>query len=613
MASSAFKSTTKRASIGGSSSDDTIRRSIRRSRSLSRLSNPIALEPETETDYDKNAPRDKFVNTTRGSATMSFPEISLDDLALELFSSSSMNDNESDGVVVERKEREGRSVSRRGEVGRWASDTASSRRKGRSVSRTRGDVVPNGSASGVKNVISSDAGSRRRRSLSVAARTRGDVSSSAASGAKNIISSETSSRRRRSLSVAKFQISDSESEVDHSRKLSNHVVKAPFNGNCQMSSAQKSTASSTRRLGRSQSHKDFSLLHDGYSSQSSALTDEESKDFHFGKNGFEKIIRAVHSQKAEHPIKDVADGGLYEAMRKELRSAVQEIRTELHQTMGRNQTALANGDFLRSDHDFSRITDNYATKLEQLEKHKQDLLTEMLLEEQRGQEVSKMVKELPCSRTSAVAEKKPSRVRKKSRDRSGVSTKLIEEAERYFEDFICNIEDTDISSFDGERSDGSSTLGGKMKEIDATIRDTETYKTHTGFTSHPTVEMDGVIFPWLQWGTSPDGKNKAQSLVTPKPIQRNSEKDMVSLSESSSHYISSHGSWSPGLFDSPLVAKRENACKTTQVTDDCISSRIDMDEYLKLRNNEELLFEMYRQRNKINSGGMLLCTGAGFY
>ncbi|GFP85045.1 putative late blight resistance protein homolog r1b-14 [Phtheirospermum japonicum] len=527
MASSAFKSTTKRASIGCSSSDDSGRRSLRRSRSLSRFSHPIAPEPETETDYNNNVPRGKFVNTTRGSTTTSFPEISLDDLALELFSSSSKNDNESDGVVVERKEREGRSVSRRGEVGRWASDTASSRRKGRSVSRNRGDVVPNSSASGGLNSILSDAGSRRRRSLSVA-RTRGDVaSSSAASAAKNVISSDMGSRRRRSLSVAKFQISDSESEVDHSRKLSNRVaVKAPFNGNCQLSSAQKSTASSTRRLGRSRSHKDLSLLHDGYSSQSSALTDEESKDFHFGKNGFEKIIRAVHAQKAEHPTEDVANGGLYEAMRKELRSAVQEIRTELNQAMGRNQTALASGDCLRSDQDFSRITDKYATKLEQLEKHKQDLLTEMLLEEQRGQEVSKMVKELPYSRTSAVAEK-PSRARK--------------------------------------------------------------------------------------WETSPDGKNKAQSPVTPKSLQRNSEKDMVSLSGSSSHYISSHGSWSPGLFDSPPVIKRENACKTTRVADDCISSSFDMDEYLKLRSNEELLFEMYRQRNRINSGGMLLCTGGGFY
>lgn len=163
MATSAFKSTTKRASIGGS--DNPSRRSLRRSRSHSRFSHPIAPEPEA--DYNKNVPRGKFVNTTRGSASP-FPEISLDDLALEFFSSSSRNDNESDGGVVDQKERQGRSVSRRGEIGRWASDTVSSSRKGRSVSRTRGDIASISSASGAKKVISSDAGSRRRRSLSVA-------------------------------------------------------------------------------------------------------------------------------------------------------------------------------------------------------------------------------------------------------------------------------------------------------------------------------------------------------------------------------------------------------------------------------------------------------------
>ncbi|KAL6518031.1 hypothetical protein OROMI_033732 [Orobanche minor] len=558
MASSAFKSATKRASIGGSSSEDSSRRTLRRSRSLSRFSDPIAPEPETETDYSKIVPRGKFVNTTRGS-TMAFPEISLDDLALELFSSSSKNDNESDGVVVDRKERERRSISRRGEIGRWASDTASSRRRGRSVSRTRGGDV---------------------------------VSSSSASGAKKVIPSDGGSRRQRSLSLAKFQISDSESEVDRSRNLSNRAtVKASSNGNCHMSSAAQNTiASSTRRLGRSRSHNEFSQLHDGYSSHSSGPTDEESKVTHVGKNGHEKIIRAVYAQKAEHPTEDVANGGLYEAMRKELRYAVEELRTELNQAMGMNQKALAGGDCLRSDHDFSRTRAKYATKLEQLEQHKQDLLAEM-------------VNELPYSRPSALTQK-PSRTRKKSSDRSRVSKNLVEEAERYFEDFICNVEDTDISSFDGERSEGSSTL----------LREAETCKTHAGFTSRP-VEMDGVILPWLQWETTSHddylpGMNKATPLtpVIPEALWRDSEKDDISLNDPSSHSISSGGSWSPGLFDSSLIIKGQDACKTRQ------HNSFDMEEYLKLRNNEELLFEMYREKHRISSGGMLLCTTTGgFY
>ncbi|KAL0380187.1 UNVERIFIED_CONTAM: hypothetical protein Sangu_0083000 [Sesamum angustifolium] len=458
---------------------------------------------------------------------MPFPEISLDDLALEFFSSSSKNDNESDGGVVEGNGREGRSVSRRAEIGRWASDTASSRRRGRSVSRARGNVVSSNSAS-AKNVISSDAGSRRRRSLS----------------------------------VARYQISDSESEVDHSQNSRNRAyVKAPISGSNQMSLAPMGTTSNNRRLARSRSHKDLSLLHDGYSSHSSALTDEESKDTHFGKNGYEKIIR---------------------------------------QFMLRRRTSLE--------------AEKYAPKFEQ---------------EQRGQVVSKMVKELPHSRTSAIAEK-PSRGRKRSSDRSRTSKRLIEEAERIFEDFLSNVEDTDISSLDGERSDGSSSFGGMMKARAAAIMEAETYRTPAG--SAPPVEMDGVILPWLQWETSHDGslsgKNKALTPMTPKALEWNSEKDsdlppfmadiamlvqqfsvlnknftedMVLLHDPSSHSVSSQGSSSPALFNSPFMDKREETCKSRQVGNDCLSC-FDMDEYLNLQNNEELLFEMYRERNRINSG-----------
>ncbi|XP_057767453.1 uncharacterized protein LOC130987793 isoform X2 [Salvia miltiorrhiza] len=597
MATSAFKSTTERASIGGS----TPHRSLRRSRSLSRFSRPIAPEPEAEMDYIKNVPRGKFVNTTRGS-TAPFPEISLDDLALEFFSSSSKN--ESDGAAVER---EGRSASRRGEIGRWASDTASSRRRGRSVSRGRGEAVSSGSAAsgGPKNAVSSDASSRRRRSISVA-RSRGDAApatdkdavaadagtrrrrslsvartsgNAVPSGGKDAVAADAGTRRR-SLSVARYQISDSESDIDRSQNSSNRATMiAPTGGNAHLPLASKATASSYRRLGRSRSQIDLSLIHDGYSSQSSALTDDESKDTHFGKNGFEKIIRAVHAQK---------------------------------KAMGRNQTALANDCSLSENsktlQDPFRIREKYAQKLEQLEKRKKNLLTEMLLEEQCGREVSaETYEELPNSRASAVTEKPP-QTRKRSSDRSRMSERLIEDAERYFEDFISNIEDTDLSSFDGERSDESSTLGGMVKGRDFTIGEAETCRTPAGSASRP-AEMDGVILPWLKWETSHDGspcgKTILQTPTTPQALHRNSEKDSSQLNDASSYSMSSHGSWSPGLFHSSPMDKREEVCPTKTGV-----SKFDMDEYLNLHNNEEILFEMYRERNRIGLGGLLLCIGA---
>ncbi|GKV13834.1 hypothetical protein SLEP1_g24807 [Rubroshorea leprosula] len=51
-------------------------------------------------------------------------------------------------------------------------------------------------------------------------------------------------------------------------------------------------------------------------------------------------------------------------------------------------------------------------------------------------------------------------MRERSNDGQRMSKRLIEEAEKYIEDLISNVEDTDISSLDGERSDTSSSLGG---------------------------------------------------------------------------------------------------------------------------------------------------------
>lgn len=89
---------------------------------------------------------------------------------------------------------------------------------------------------------------------------------------------------------------------------------------------------------------------------------------------------------------------------------------------------------------------------------------------------------------------------------------LTEEAERYIEDFISNVEDTDISSLDGERSDTSSSIGGLIIP--------ESYISPSIPRSLP-VEMDGVMFPWLQWETCNDASqttnlNKTEMPVTPK-------------------------------------------------------------------------------------------------
>ncbi|KAG6747160.1 hypothetical protein POTOM_049541 [Populus tomentosa] len=558
MATSAFKSTTKRTPIGNDKSSSSAHR---RSRSLSRFSRPI---PPDDFSDDSTAPsRGRFVNMDRGSGV---PDISLDDLAIQLLS---LGDR-------------GRSSFRSGDVSYGERVAGGSLRRGRSMSR-QGSESKNNSKSYSRGC-----------------------------GGGKVNSDGSNSRRRRSVSVVRYQIGDSESDLEHSQNSRNHAnSRRQSNVDSQVPLSNKPLASNHRPgLRRSLSQKDLKY-HDGYSSHSSSLTDDEGRDSCSNKNGFERTIRTVYAQKkAEHPTGDDMNSGLYEAMRKELRHAVEEIRTELEQSMEKtNIDSLKSG---KSDgfQGGSTIRRNHATKSDQSEKCKQDLLAKLLLEKQHGRDISKIVKELLADPKNTVSEK-PSRARKRSNDRSRMSERLTEEAEKYFEDFISNVEDTDISSLDGERSDTSSTLGGIAK--------TETFQRPVISKSQP-VEMDGVVLPWLQWETSNDSSPlslKDKELTSnPKSNLWDVAQEATHAQELIMHPISSHGSCSPGLTDVHSTNIRELKGSKfgelesyrRRISFRVTRSQFDVDEYLKRPSDEDFLLESWKQQQRIHSGGLLLCN-----
>ncbi|CAN0891997.1 hypothetical protein LINGRAHAP2_LOCUS17294 [Linum grandiflorum] len=556
MATSAFKSTTRRTPIGDDSPSSSNHRNSsvgpasshhRRSRSLSRISRPFTPQSDDFSD-DGVAPRGRFVNTLRGSG---FPEVTLDDLDVPFLGSGerslapSRNDDAADM-------------------------SSASHRRGRSVSRQ-----------------SLDAGNGR-------------VGGSG-------VNSEPNSRRRRSVSVVRYPIGDSESYLDHSR---------PSNGtslNRRISLAPSSnTAGSNYRPGlrRSLSQKNL-RHHDGYSSHSSGLTDDEGRDDRNAyciRNGIEKTIRAVYAQKkGEHPGGEDMTCGLYEAMRKELRNAVEEIKLELEnpvQAIGKtDNSALASNESMQG---VSAIRRDYATKMEMSERRKQDLLVEILKEEQHGRELSKIVKELLPGQDTIV-ERAP-RNRKKSNDRGRVSKRLTEEAEKYIEDFTSNVEDTDISSIDGERSDTSSSFIGVQK--------TEAFQSRAISKSRP-VEMDGVVLPWLQWETSNDASSVPLSMNKGTPTIRSWEalQNSTPAQDSSNYSVSSRGSWSPGVADSHSTDAKGGVIDLGDVGSygskfplkETRGLTLDIDEYLKRSNEEDYLWERWMQHQRIHSGTMLLC------
>lgn len=98
-----------------------------------------------------------------------------------------------------------------------------------------------------------------------------------------------------------------------------------------------------------------------------------------------------------------------------------------------------------------------------------------------------------------------------------MSKRLSEEAEKYIEDFISNVEDTDISSLDGDRSDASSSLRGKEKP---------NFKIQAA-SKHVPPGMDGVLFPWLQWETDNDATPyPRKSMIEPPTTPQTFPKDV---------------------------------------------------------------------------------------
>ncbi|KAI3974331.1 hypothetical protein MKX01_031000 [Papaver californicum] len=612
MATAAFRSTSKRSSINSSSSTKDVESNNRhrRSRSLSRFSGRYNNDIEDEFLVPKKNP--KFVNTERGSAL--FPEISLDDLVTEFFPSENNHDR-------------GRS-SLRGSGNSSSSNSMSGdviTRRGRSVSRQRGQASVQDSNLGGGSGISNN--SRRGRSVSRQHGPIGDVkviqqSSFESKGVDN-------SRRRRSVSVAKYQFSDSESDKSINSK-NNANFRSSRIVNDQRSLIHMPTAKTNQRvLRRSLSQIDLSRSHDGYSSQSSALIDDESQDARSSRNGTERTIRAVYAQKkVDHPVGDGGETGLYEAMRKELRSAVQEIRTELEEVMVKTKPSdstqndnlqLNNANVLQA---VSMIRDSYATRLEQSEKRKHDLLAEIVVEEQRGRELSKIVNDLLPDANNADVQQKPARVRKRSNDRSRMSKCLTEEAEKYFEGFISNVEDTDISSLDGERSDASSKIGGRAKLKDYTVHfEAENRVCPAKMTSLPNDEMDGVVLPWLEWETTNDVspvvcKNTSKVSLTPGNNLHDTAQeliqDMSTGFNKSSCFISSRGSWSPGGDSLSELSKDLANIMKGEVDSKPKEPWFDMDEYLHLQREESRILENWRQRGRISSGGLLLCNSKYF-
>lgn len=499
---------------------------------------------------------------------------------------------------------------------------------------------------------------------------------------QTVLPHENGRRRERSVSVARYQESDSESDMDSvcsrtERYRLNNL--ATINGRkCVTEKASGGDMPKPQRgLRRCSSQRNLSRPYDSHQSYTSALTDDEGPDTRCSDNGEEKTIRAVYAQmksfRSDHPTGDMDAISLYEAMRSEVRHAVSEIRSEIKQqsSVRKNSSApnIKDSDELLKlnsndvTHVVSGIRKDYTAKLEQSEKRARDLCAELAAEEQRRQELARIVGEL-LSESKPSKTKRPSRTRRNSADRKDMSECLNEEAQKYFDEFIniSNFEDSEFSSFEEEccRAPAHCIKTEVKKDYEKILPDI----TNIGDVNANglnniqqlpvAVETDGVVLPWLQWETKPDDhyqfrKADLKTVVTDKNVQNTLEEEVesngsVSFFDSGTVLAtSSNGSncsWSsdssypcnmsrhnPRVIESFNLSSTRNygqsrdekygsgdnlntyveTLKCDYGRNQTVRSTYQDDDFVLHANNEAILIEKMNLNSRIESGWIILC------
>lgn len=483
------------------------------------------------------------------------------------------------------------------------------------------------------------------------------------------------------MSVARYQYSDSESDMDSVYRLKERYRLnnlATVNGRRSVTEKVEGgdMPKPQRGLRRCSSQRDLSRPYDSHQSYTSALTDDEAADTRSSDNGEEKTIRAVYAQmksfRSDHPIGDMDAVSLYEAMRSEVRHAVSEIRSEIKQsTVRKNPSALNQKDsndlLVPNTTDVinvvSDVRKDYTAKLEQSEKRARDLCAKLAAEEQRRQELARIVGELlPESKPSKT--KRSSRTRRNSADRKNMSECLNEEAQKYFDEFIniSNFEDSEFSSFEEERrlapahcikTEAKKDYEGILPDI-TNIGDVNDNGLNIVQQLHVSEENDGVVLPWLQWETKPDdhqqfGTENLKTIITDKKVKKTLDEEVesngsVSIFDSRTGVVtSSNGSncsWSPDSsylcnmsmhnpsavesFDlSSTVNSGESrnekyggrhkldtsvgTLKFDYGRNPTVSSTYQDDDFVVHANNEAILREKMNLNSRMESGWIIIC------
>ncbi|XP_062091556.1 uncharacterized protein LOC133797615 [Humulus lupulus] len=350
---------------------------------------------------------------------------------------------------------------------------------------------------------------------------------------------------------------------------------------------------------------------DGVSTSSSLLGVEE------------KTIKAVceqmkSSDRGDSMTGDATSSGIYETVRSEVRRAISEIQNDLEKAIRRNNTSsiaisniadippdLVNPSAVELVLDIRR---EYAEKLDQSQERARQLRGDLAVEEHRGQELSRILKDvLPDPNSSNVPKSRPGR--KTSIERRKMSKRLTEEAMSYFDECV-SLSTFDSSDFSSPEDLPVNTVGFAPVDNSVLSLQASSSTSPTNYTSsffkdkqesgiqHEAAELMASSSnkdSTLDQSSPPTGTNEARGWKSQSQFSFvRKATETPELQQDIQKYIrNSEKGIKKGVLNSQFV--RSNGC--------------DLGEYELRATAQSFVFERMVMRNRIESGSLLLCNG----
>nr|GLL26799.1 uncharacterized protein LOC109158301 isoform X4 [Ipomoea trifida] len=322
----------------------------------------------------------------------------------------------------------------------------------------------------------------------------------------------------------------------------------------------------------------------------------------------DKIIKASEQLKSfrdGHWVNDTAASGIYETVRAEVRRAISDIQSDLQSVIQTNNvnTISSNGaaNIPPNSNPASvelvlNIRREYSRKLEESEERTRQLQADLAIEEHRGQELNRILKEIVPDPKKNSPQR--SRIgRRRSNERKKMTQRLSEDAMAYFDHFD---ECVSISTFDS--SDLSAPEDPPHSSIGATSVSRSLFEPQgsmDSFSANKKLQILGGID--LMGGNEGSGLTAAAS-NSKEPALLQGEQVQFSFTQKSPKPSGDDGIRS-------CIKRFERDAYKDAIGSEIIVSHYDASEYKLQSQIESLWFDRMLYSSRIESGGLHLCGG----